>query len=251
MTRELTALVTGASQGLGEAISVELARAGYRVALLSRRPDRLNAVRAAHPELAEALVLPADVRRWDDIQTVMQTLEGAWGGLDLLVNNAGGAFQAPAHKLSPNAFQQVVAINLIGPFVVARLAFPLLQKRHGQIVNIGSVAGRDMAPGMAAYGAAKAGLAHLTRTLAAEWGPLGIRVNCIAPGPILTEAAREVLYHNQDDRIREAARQRAVGRLGQPEDVSRAVLWMAGEDATYINGTVLYVDGGPPVTSVL
>ncbi|NMP23307.1 SDR family NAD(P)-dependent oxidoreductase [Sulfobacillus harzensis] len=242
-----TALVTGASQGIGEVIAVHLARAGFAVALLARSEAKLVGVRSRWPELGDALILSADVRQSDQIERAAALLEERFGHLDVLVNNAGGSFQAPARQLSPNGFLQVVAINLVGPFVVSRTFLPLLEKRGGSIVNIGSTAGRDMAPNMVAYGASKAGLVNMTRSLAAEWGPT-VRVNCVAPGPILTPAARQVLYEDDPGRIAAAAETRSVGRLGTPEDVAEAVLWMAR--ASYVNGSVLYVDGGPDVRSV-
>jgi len=239
-----TALVTGASQGIGEIVAVHLARAGYRLALLARNREKLVQVRDRWPELAEALILPADVRRADQIEHAAALVEEHFDHLDVLVNNAGGSFAAPARRLSPNGFLQVVAVNLVGPFVVSRTFLPLLEKKGGAIINIGSTAGRDMAPNMVAYGASKAGLVNMTRTLAAEWGPT-VRVNCIAPGPVLTEAARRVLYQNDSVRIAEAAQTRSVGRLGTPEDVAEAILWIVRAD--YVNGTVIYLDGGPDV----
>ncbi len=246
---EPVALVTGASQGIGEAIAVGMARSGYRLALLSRREDKLRAVKDRWPELHDALVVPADVRNTAEVQEAVRLIETTWGRLDVLVNNAGGSFAAPARELSPNGFLQVVAINLVGPFIVSRAALPLLEKQRGAIVNIGSVAGRDMSPNMVAYGASKAGLVNMTRTLAAEWGPLGIRVNCVAPGPILTKAAQDVLYHNDPEEMDRASAQRAVGRLGMPEDIVQAVLWMVHPASGFVNGTVLYVDGGPQPVS--
>ncbi|WAH37488.1 SDR family NAD(P)-dependent oxidoreductase [Alicyclobacillus dauci] len=243
-------LVTGASQGIGEHIAYGFAERGARLALLSRRAEKLQEVKARHPNLVNAPVYAADVRNEQAIASVFEDIERRFGGIDILINNAGGSFYAPASELSPNGFASVLNINLLGPYIVSKAAFRLMSAQgEGVIVNIGSVAGRDSSPGMVAYGAAKAGLVNMTRTLATEWGPLGIRINTVAPGPILTEAAKQVLYNNSVERIDRAGRRKSVGRLGEPQDVVNAVLYLASPLASFINGTALYVDGGPTVAS--
>ncbi|MCL6599830.1 MAG: SDR family oxidoreductase [Alicyclobacillus macrosporangiidus] len=239
-------LVTGASQGIGEAIAAGFAAYRAKVALLSRRASALEAVRDKYDALRDALILPADVRDEAAVARAVGEMASAWGGVDILVNNAGGSFRALAKDLSPKGFAAVMNINLLGPFIVSKAVFPMMQAQgRGIVINIGSVAGRDSAPGMVAYGASKAGLVNMTRTLAAEWGPYGIRVNTVAPGPILTDAAKQVLYQNDEQRMAQAGRARSVGRLGTPEDVVAAVLYLASPAAEFINGTTLYVDGGP------
>lgn len=241
-------LVTGASQGIGQYIAYGFADAGAKLVLVSRNEEKLQAVKVSHPKLQDALVYAADVRDEAAIGRVFEDVEQAFGGIDVVVNNAGGSFYAPAAELSPNGFAAVLNINLLGTYIVSKAAYRLMAKQGaGVLVNIGSVAGRDSSPGMVAYGAAKAGLVNMTRTLAAEWGPLGIRVNTVAPGPILTDAAKTVLYQNSESRMVEAGRARSVGRLGDPQDIVAAVLYLASQEAAFINGTTLYVDGGPTV----
>lgn len=242
-------LVTGASQGIGEHLAYGFADVGARVALLSRRENVLEEVKARHPKLEDARVYAADVRDEAAIGRVFEDIDQVFGGIDIVVNNAGGSFYAPAADLSPNGFAAVLNINLLGPYIVSKAAYRLMaNQRAGVIINIGSVAGRDSSPGMVAYGAAKAGLVNMTRTLAAEWGPLGIRVNNVAPGPILTDAAKTVLYQDSASRIEQAGRTRSVGRLGVPTDIVDAVLYLASSRAAFINGTTLYIDGGPTVS---
>nr|WP_197029236.1 SDR family oxidoreductase [Alicyclobacillus macrosporangiidus] len=167
-------LVTGASQGIGEAIAAGFAARGAKVALLSRRASALEAVRDKYDALRDSLILPADVRDEAAVTRAVGEMASAWGGVDILVNNAGGSFRALAKDLSPKGFAAVMNINLLGPFIVSKAVFPLMQAQgRGIVINIGSVAGRDSAPGMVAYGASKAGLVNMTRTLAAEWGRTG------------------------------------------------------------------------------
>lgn len=241
-------VVTGASQGIGEHIALGFATKGAKVALLSRRAEKLEEVKARYAALNDALVFAADVRDEDAINGAMASVAQAWGGIDVLVNNAGGSFRALAKDLSPRGFAAVMNINLLGPYVVSKAVFPFMQEQgSGVIVNIGSVAGRDSSPGMIAYGASKAGLVNMSRSLAAEWGQYGIRVNTVAPGPILTDAAKDVLYQNQEERMTLAGKTRAVGRLGVPEDIVEAVMYLVSPEASFISGTTLYVDGGPTV----
>ncbi|KPV43124.1 2,4-dienoyl-CoA reductase [Alicyclobacillus ferrooxydans] len=244
-------IVTGASQGIGEHIAVGFAKAGAKVALLSRRQEKLAEVKSRYPALAEALILTADVRDDAAVNSAVASVVEAWGGVDVLVNNAGGSFKAMAKDLSPRGFAAVMNINLLGPYVMSKAVFPVMEAAGGGvIVNIGSVAGRDSSPGMVAYGASKAGLVNMTRTLAAEWGQYGIRVNTVAPGPILTEAAKDVLYGDDPDRIAHAGKTRAVGRLGDPSDIVEAVLYLSSPSASFVTGATLYVDGGPTIQTV-
>jgi NAD(P)-dependent dehydrogenase (short-subunit alcohol dehydrogenase family) len=240
-------LVTGSSRGLGEGIAMYLARHGARVAIHGRDEARLQAVKERMPAAAEnVVVVLGDAREPDASRTFLEEAADGLGGLDGLVNNAGGTFAAPASELSPGGFAAVVSENLNGPFNVAKFAFPYLEKAHGSLVNIGTAAALRPSPTFSHYAAAKAGLVSLTRTLAAEWGDRGVRVNAVLPGLLGTEAALESLFDNDPERIREAERKIGVGRLGTPQDIAMACRYLLSHAASFVNGEVLVVDGGPP-----
>ncbi|OTA40445.1 MAG: hypothetical protein A6D92_17530 [Symbiobacterium thermophilum] len=187
------ALVTGASKGLGAAVARRLAQAGADVAVHYHR-DKAGAeetAKAVNASGRRALVLRADLAVPGQAESVVELVRDAWGGLDLLVNNAGVAPVLPWDQVTPEQWAAVLAADLSGPFHVMRAALPLLRDgREPAVVNVGSVVSFNGGAFGPAYAAAKAGLVGLTRSAAREWGPLGIRVNCVAPGPIDSPLAR-------------------------------------------------------------
>lgn len=237
------AIVTGGGTGIGKAISLDLAQAGANLTIASRDPAHLEGTAKAIRALGrECLTVPTDVRQPDQVENMVKQTLNELGRLDILVNNAGASFRAPAEKISPNGWNAVIAINLTGTFLCCRAAFETMAKqKKGVIINISSIAGRDGDPGMAHYGAAKAGVINLTKSLAAEWAKYGIRVNCIAPGPVETEGVKQVFAVKGGEVIA----QMALGRWGQPEEVAHAVLFLTSEAASFITGVTLDVDGGP------
>jgi NAD(P)-dependent dehydrogenase (short-subunit alcohol dehydrogenase family) len=240
-------LVTGSSRGLGEGIAMYLAGQGARVAVHGRDEERLEAVKERVAAAGgEVVSVRGDARDPDAARSFVQAAADGLDGLDAVINNAGGTFAAPASELSPGGFAAVVATNLTGPFNVARFAFPHLEKAHGCVINIGTAAALRPSPTFSHYAAAKAGLVSLTRTLAAEWGERGVRANAVLPGLLGTEAALESLFANDPERIREAERKIGVGRLGRTEDVAMACRYLLSSAASFVNGEVLVVDGGPP-----
>ena len=240
-------LVTGSSRGLGEGIATYLAAHGARVAIHGRDEVRLRSVKERiAAEAGDVVVVRGDAREPDAARSFVEDAADGLGGLDGVINNAGGTFAAPASELSPGGFAAVVATNLTGPFNVARFAFAYLEKAHGCLINIGTAAALRASPTFSHYAAAKAGLVSLTRTLAAEWGERGVRVNAVLPGLLGTEAALESLFDNDPERIREAERKIGVGRLGTPQDVAMACRYLLSPAASFVNGEVLVVDGGPP-----
>jgi 3-oxoacyl-[acyl-carrier protein] reductase len=238
--RDLVALVTGASRGIGRAIASDLAAAGARVAVIARDGDRAAAVAA---ELAgEGHVgRSCDVANAESVDGVVAQVEDTLGGLDILVNNAGVTDDNVVARLSDDAWDRVLDTNLKGAFHMIRAAARgMMRRRSGRIINIGSVVGLTGNRGQANYAASKAGLVGLTKAVARELASRGVLCNLVAPGYIDTEMTAA---------LPESARQEllgriALGRLGTVQDVAAVVRFLAGPGAAYITGQVLVVDGG-------
>ncbi|MGE0256110.1 MAG: 3-oxoacyl-[acyl-carrier-protein] reductase [Alphaproteobacteria bacterium] len=233
------ALVTGASGGIGAAIAGALAAAGAEVALSGTRVDRLEAVAANLG--AKARVVPADLADPAAADKLATEATAALGGLDILVNNAGLTRDNIALRMKDEEWDTVLAVDLTGAFRLCRAALRgMVRARWGRIVNIGSVVGQTGNPGQANYAAAKAGLVGLTKALAHEVAGRGVTVNCIAPGFIdtpmtaaLPEAQRAALL----GRI-------PAGRLGTPADIAASAVYLASEEAGYVTGHTLHINGG-------
>jgi 3-oxoacyl-[acyl-carrier protein] reductase len=245
-----TAMVAGAGRGNGAAIATTLARAGARVAVIDIEADRARTVaEEITASGGEAVAVTADVRVADDVRRIVDEM-GAFGGIDVVVCVAGGMYAFhPFRKLvewSEDVWDDIVERNLRYVFLVCRAAIPVMveQGRGGSIVLIGSISGMVSSPRHAAYGAAKAGLANLVRSLAVEHGADGIRVNAIAPGAVLTAATSGALTPEVVESYRA---QVPLGRPGSPDDVARSVLFLASDLASYVTGQTLIVDGGASV----
>ena len=233
------ALVTGASGGIGAAIARTLHAQGARVALSGTRREALDALAQ---ELGEgAAVCPADLRDPVAADALIAAAESACGPLHILVNNAGLTRDGLALRMKDEDFALVLDVDLAAPFRLARAALKgMVRRRAGRIVGIGSVVGATGNAGQANYAAAKAGLMGLTKALAQEVASRGITVNLVAPGFVET-AMTEALGEEQ----RKAAVARIpLGRLGQPEDVAAAVLYLASDEAAWVTGATLHVNGG-------
>ncbi len=243
--RDRVAIVTGASQGIGRAIAVELARVGAHVVVCSRRKEALEPVAdLVRAEGRRALPVACDVgdaRQVDDV--VARTLD-AFGRIDILVNNAGYRIRSPLEDLPRSEWDAMVATNLTGVFLLSQaVGRVMIRQRAGKIINVTSVAGRSGSRGMAAYAAAKAGAAVLTQSLGAEWAKHGITVNAVAPGPVETEGVLEVW--KTPAMIAQAAREVPLQRLGRPEEIAWAVIFVASDQANFMTGETVYVSGGP------
>jgi 3-oxoacyl-[acyl-carrier protein] reductase len=245
--RDQVAIVTGASQGIGRAIALELARVSVEVVGCSRRPAALKPVADQIRALGrQALAVECDVADAVQVDDVVGRTTSAFGRIDLLVNNAGYRIRAPLEDLSRREWDAMIATNLTGVFLFSQaVGRVMIGQRAGTIVNVTSVAGRSGARGMAAYAAAKAGVTVLTQSLGAEWAKYGIRVNAVAPGPVETEGVLEVW--KTPAMIAQATGEVPLGRLGRPEEIAWAVVFVASDQARFMTGETLYVSGGPRV----
>jgi NAD(P)-dependent dehydrogenase (short-subunit alcohol dehydrogenase family) len=244
------ALVTGASRGLGEAMALALARAGADVAVTSRSLEALEPVRDAIESLGRAAFPVAlDVREHDSIRRAAAAAIERFGRVDVLVNNAGLNVRKPALELTWEEWNLVLDTNLRGAFFVAQAVAPgMIERGRGRIVNIGSVTSVLGAAAIAPYGASRGGIKQLTMSLADEWGPHGVTVNCLAPGSIRT-AQTEALY--QSEAWVASMRERIpLRRPGVPQDLDGAIVFLASDASAYVTGQLLLVDGGLSVGSL-
>ena len=214
------AIVTGASQGIGRAIAVELARVGAHVVVCSRRADALEPVAmAVRAEGRRALAVACDVGDGRQVDRAVARAVETFGRIDILVNNAGYRIRSPLEDLPRSEWEAMVATNLTGVFLFSQaVGRVMIRQRAGKIITVTSTAGRTGSRGMAAYAAAKAGAAVLTQSLGAEWAKYGILVNAVAPGPVETEGVLEVW--KTPAMIAQAARDVPLERLGRPEEVA-------------------------------
>ncbi len=231
-------VVTGGTRGIGRVIAERFLAEGAEVVVCARKP--CEAPPAAGGRTARFVA--ADVREPEQIERVIAAAS-ALGRLDVLVNNAGGSPPADAATASPRFSSSIVALNLLAPLHFAQRANQVMQAQPegGAIVNIASVSGLRPSPGTAAYGAAKAGLIHLTQSLAIEWAPR-VRVNAVSAGMILTEDSRP--HYGDDAAVARVAATVPLGRLGEPADVAEACIFLASARARYVTGANLVVHGG-------
>jgi NAD(P)-dependent dehydrogenase (short-subunit alcohol dehydrogenase family) len=239
------AIVTGASSGLGIAFAAALAEAGADVVIAGRRTDRLVQTRAVVEDRGRrALAVTADIARPDDAQSVVDAAIAEFGRVDVLVNNAGRGTAVPATRETPEQFREVIDINLNGSYWMAQ-ASGRVMKPGSSIINIASIAALTSGGlPQAAYSASKAGVTGLTRDLAVQWtGRKGIRVNALAPGFFPSEMTDQFPDGFLDSQLARVP----AGRLGDPDELAAAVVFLASPAANYITGTTLVVDGGMTV----
>lgn len=238
------AIVTGASRGLGQYFATALARAGADLVITSRRVESLEPFRAEIESLGrQALPLELDVTERDSIQAMVEAAHDHYGQIDILVNNAGCNVRKPAVEVSWEDWNLVLDTNLRGTFFVAQaVARTMIPRRYGRIINIGSVTCVFGYAGLAPYCASRGGVRQLTMSLADDWGPYGITVNCLAPGWFKT-AQNAVMFEDKEwveylcDRI-------PLKRPGRPNDLDGAIVFLASDASEYITGQTLLVDGG-------
>ncbi len=238
------AIVTGAAQGIGRRTAEVLASAGYSLALLDLKSceSTLAQVRAGGTDADE---FPGDVSDENHVAKAVSAVRERWGKADVLVNNAGISFIAPAETVEGKPFQRVLEVNLLAPFLLAKgFGAMMLEQRSGSIVNVASIAGLVGIADRAAYNASKHGLIGLTRTLAAEWGGRGVRTNAVCPGWVKTEMdVADQAGGGYNDADIEGVN--PMGRFATPDDIAHAILFLADpQQSGFINGHALAVDGG-------
>jgi NAD(P)-dependent dehydrogenase (short-subunit alcohol dehydrogenase family) len=240
---QLTALITGAADGIGWATAHKFAEGGYRVALADI--DEPKAHQRADELGTEHVAIRADVSSERDVVEMVRVVIANFQHIDVLVNNAGiGDTHLPTLEQGLEKFQKVIDIHLKGTFLVSReVGRAMLARGSGAIINLSSIAGITGLPRRNAYGAAKAGIVALTRAMACEWASQGIRVNAIAPGYVETALVGQLASAGKInlDRLK---RRIPMGKLGAPSDIAEAAFFLASPAARYITGTVLSVDGG-------
>jgi NAD(P)-dependent dehydrogenase (short-subunit alcohol dehydrogenase family) len=239
--------ITGGGSGMGRAMAVDLARHGARVAVCGRRPEPLDeTVALVRDAGGEAIAASCDVRDPEQIDAFLDAVVAAFGAPDTLVNNAAGNFVANAIDMSPGGWRAVIDIVLNGTFYCSRafaLRFPDAARDTGSILNVIATYAWTGNPGTAHSAAAKAGVWNLTKSLAVEWAPMGLRVNCIAPGPTETEAASANLFPTEE--IRQAmTAEIPLRRFATLEDITDAARFLVSDEAAYVTGETLTLDGG-------
>lgn len=242
--KDKVVIVTGGSSGIGRAAALAFAGRGARVIVTARRAGPLEATIAGHPAI-EGLV--ADASSADDAdRTIAKAIDG-WGRVDVLVNNAGAGALLPLADATAERITHILAVNVVGPSLIARAALPHLAAAKGAIINVSSTFGHKAAAGLSHYAASKAALEHLTRCWALELAPRGIRVNAIAAGPTESAALTGMmgLSPEQAEAVRTQEREQIpLKRRGEPDDVARWIVQLADPASQWVTGQVIAIDGG-------
>jgi NAD(P)-dependent dehydrogenase (short-subunit alcohol dehydrogenase family) len=244
------ALVTGSTRGIGKSIAEELARAGAKVALSSRKAEACEEARKdLEKQGFEVIAKPANISRKEDLQALVDATQQKWGRIDIVVANAASnPYYGPLTGLPDDAFDKIFANNVKSSLWLAAMTLPQMAERaqkegtSGSFIVVGSIGGILANTVIGAYGMSKAADHHLVRNLAAEWGPKNVRVNAIAPGLVVTEFARALW----EDEKRRAEREQAtpLRRLGQPRDIGGIAVFLASDAAAFITGQCIVADGG-------
>ena len=236
-----TALITGAGRGIGKTIAVKLAESGLDIAIADMNPVSDDVFREIEEYGTKCLAFQLDVTDVESVDSVVKKIIDETGGIHVLVNNAGITQDSLFMRMKPEQWSQVIDVNLNGVFHVTKAVIRTMVKQHsGRIINISSVVGFSGNPGQVNYSSTKSGLIGFTKSLSREVGTRGITVNAVAPGFINT-AMTQALNESQQQAI---LNQIPLGRMGEAEDIANAVAFLASEEASYITGTVLHVNGG-------
>ncbi len=239
------AIITGASKGIGEAIALALGQAGARIVVSSRKQDAVeNTARQLREAGIDAVAIAANTGNLAEIQQLAEGTIQHYGGIDILVNNAAtNPVFGPVEQTDAMAFDKIMAVNVKGPFELAKLALPSMQARGGgSIINISSIGGISPEPFLGIYSVSKSALVMLTKVMAKEWGHNGIRANVICPGLIKTKFS-QALWGN-DKLLQHVLQQLPAGRVGTVEEIAGLALFLASNASSYCTGAVFTADGG-------
>lgn len=236
-------LITGSSQGIGKTIALKFASLGASVAL-NDIPSQEEKLKATKKEIEEAKGIAeyflADVSKYEDVERMTSEIKEKFGGIDVLVNNAGICLDKTLAKMSTEEWQKVIDVNLTGVFNCSKAALPLIIPNKGKIINVSSVVGQRGNFGQTNYGATKAGIIGFTKSLSKEVGKFGVTVNAIAPGFIRTRLT-EIIPEKFKTQITMLT---SLGRFGEPEEVADLIVFLASDKASFITGSVINIDGG-------
>lgn len=242
MSTQKTAIITGGGSGLGFATAKRFCEAGYRCFVIGRNPEKTND--SCQQLGSNAVPFVLDLTNLESIPAAVQQIAAAAGQIDVLVNNAGINQKKPFLEVSDAEFHRILHTNLNSVFTMSREVGKVMQAQNsGNIINISSMAAKYGLPYVAPYAASKTAIEGMTRTMAVELAPMGIRVNCVVPGYIKTPMTAKALDSDPERKGRVFART-PMGRMGQPEDIANAVFFLASEQAKFITGITLPVDGG-------
>ncbi len=242
-----TALVTGASKGIGAGIAVELASAGAAVAVnfASDKGGADAVVRSIESSGGQAIAIQGDVSKATDVSRMFEQTVKKFGSIDILVNNAGLYQAMPITELTEAEFHREMNVNLLGPLLMIRESIKHFGPTGGSIINIGSAASRSLPSGYSIYAASKSGLDAVTGVLAKELGTRGIRVNSVNPGATLSEGTKEAgLYGVGSDIEKQLVSLTPLGRIGTPIDIARVVVFLASDDSAWLTGEIIHATGG-------
>jgi len=239
------AVVTGSTRGIGKSIAEEMARAGAKVAVSSRKAEACEQVRSEFEKQGyEVLAQPCNVSRKEELQALVDATRERWGRIDIAVSNAASnPYYGPLAEIPDDAFDKIFANNVKSVLWLAGMTLPgMAELGGGSYITIGSIGGLRASTVIGAYGMSKAADHHLVRNLAAEWGPKNVRVNAIAPGLIRTDFARALWEDEKRRRAREA--ETPLRRLGEPQDIGAIAVFLSSAAAAFITGQVIVADGG-------
>ena len=245
------ALITGSTKGIGKSIAEEMANVGAKVVISSRKADACEAVAAGIRKAGgQAIVIPCNISRKEEVEALVQGAVKEWGRIDTLVCNAAvNPYFGPLAGISDDAFDKIMSSNIKSNLWLCNFALPsMAEKGGGSVVIVSSVGGLRGSAQLGAYGISKAADMQLTRSLAVEWSPRNVRVNCVAPGLVKTDFARALW--EDEERLKRRTAGTPLRRIGEPDEIAGAVAYLASDASTFMTGQTIVIDGGVTTASV-